>query len=394
MTPSPLSFPACLPKSKPCLLPMSALSESSLLVVDDIESNRDLLRRHLERQGYRHIVLAENGRQAIELLLTRSFDLIFLDIMMPVMNGFQVLEYVKDSDRLREIPVIAISALDEMASIARCIEMGAEDYLTKPFEHILLKARTLACLEKKRLRDAEHQYRRELEEKNRLLEEKRKQLEEANRQLEEKRIALERLNVQLEEMSRIDGLTGVSNRAYFEEILQREWRTSARNRESFAVIMFDIDFFKQFNDAYGHPVGDECLRQVALITRTLVNRPRDLVARYGGEEFVIVLPDTDVQGAMHIATHLCQSIAALRIPHAYSQVAPFVTVSAGIAAAIATSTLAPSVLVSQADKALYHAKREGRNCVKIWEDCLKTQAMLGAEASFLGKDSLVSSEGT
>lgn len=139
-----------------------AVQRGSLLVVDDNEMNRDMLSRYLERQGHT-VILAENGRHALEAMKTHSFDLILLDIMMPEMNGFQVLQYLKDHDAWRDLPVIMISALDEMESVVRCIEMGAEDYLPKPFDPVLLRARVGACLEKKRLRDIERLYAKSME---------------------------------------------------------------------------------------------------------------------------------------------------------------------------------------------------------------------------------------
>jgi DNA-binding response OmpR family regulator len=132
-----------------------------VLVVDDNEMNRDVLSRHLERQGHA-VAMAENGRQALEMIKTHSFDLVLLDIMMPEMDGYQVLERLKSDDTWRDIPVIMISALDEIDSVVRCIEMGAEDYLPKPFDPVLLRARTSACLEKKRLRDQEVEYLRQV----------------------------------------------------------------------------------------------------------------------------------------------------------------------------------------------------------------------------------------
>jgi signal transduction histidine kinase len=128
-----------------------------LLIVDDNETNRDLLTRHLQRQGH-HVTVAENGRQALEVIQTRTFDLVLLDIMMPEMNGYQVLQYLKNHEIWRNVPVIMISALGEMDSVVRCIEMGAEDYLPKPFDPVLLRARIGACLEKKRLQDREKEH--------------------------------------------------------------------------------------------------------------------------------------------------------------------------------------------------------------------------------------------
>jgi adenylate cyclase len=133
-----------------------------ILVVDDNEMNRDLLSRRLQRQGHR-VVMAENGKQAIEHLQTQPFDLVLLDVMMPEMNGYQVLEHLKVDPALRHIPVIMISALNDLESVVRCIQLGAEDYLFKPFEPVLLKARIGACLEKKRLRDQEQAFLRQIQ---------------------------------------------------------------------------------------------------------------------------------------------------------------------------------------------------------------------------------------
>jgi phosphoserine phosphatase RsbU/P len=133
-----------------------------LLLVDDNEMNRDMLSRRLKRLGHT-VAMAEDGRQALDLLHLTSFDLVLLDVMMPAMNGYEVLEYLKNDDQLRHLPVIMISALTEMESVVRCIELGAEDYLPKPFDPVLLKARVDASLEKKRLRDKEHLYTRSLE---------------------------------------------------------------------------------------------------------------------------------------------------------------------------------------------------------------------------------------
>lgn len=138
------------------------LDQAAVLVVDDIEANRDLLGRRLKRHGYT-VTVAEDGAQALELMQTQPFDLVLLDIMMPKMNGYQVLEQLKADSALRHIPVIMISAVDDLDSVVKCIELGAEDYLTKPFNPVLLKARISACLEKKRLRDQEQAFLKQLQ---------------------------------------------------------------------------------------------------------------------------------------------------------------------------------------------------------------------------------------
>lgn len=136
--------------------------QGAVLIVDDVEANRDLLGRRLQRQGHQ-VVMAENGRKALELLKEKAFDLVLLDVMMPEMNGYEVLEALKADLSLRHIPVVMISALDDMDSVVRCIELGAEDYLFKPFNPTLLKARISACLEKKRLRDQEQAYLKQIQ---------------------------------------------------------------------------------------------------------------------------------------------------------------------------------------------------------------------------------------
>jgi adenylate cyclase len=150
------------------------IQSSSVLVVDDIEMNRDMLCALLEADGHKATV-AENGRLALEAIKSNPYDLILLDVMMPEMNGYQVLEHLKSDHGLRDIPVIVLSALDEIGSVVRCIELGAEDYLPKPFDPVLLRARIGACLEKKRLRDQEVRLRNELEEWNKRLEERVKE---------------------------------------------------------------------------------------------------------------------------------------------------------------------------------------------------------------------------
>lgn len=170
--------------------------QSSVLVVDDVEANRDLLSRRLQRQGH-HVVLAENGKQAIEMVQTQEFDLILCDIMMPEMNGYQVLEYLKADPKFRYIPVIIVSAMSELDSIVRCIELGAEDYLLKPFNPTILRARVNACLEKKRLRDQEQAYFRQLQREREIVEERTNQLAQANAEIVELNRRLQAENLRL-----------------------------------------------------------------------------------------------------------------------------------------------------------------------------------------------------
>lgn len=168
----------------------------------------------------------------------------------------------------------------------------------------------------------------------------------------------------LARMSYIDGLTSIANRRRFDEYLEGEWKRNLREGCPLALILLDLDYFKQFNDHYGHGAGDECLIQIAQALAHSVNRSSDLVARYGGEEFVVLLPGTDFSGAMKVASRIQKNIYALDIKHEYSEVAPMVTVSIGTAMTIPDGTLTPQTFTHEADKQLYAAKQAGRNQIK------------------------------
>ncbi len=179
---------------------------------------------------------------------------------------------------------------------------------------------------------------------------------------------LEEANQRLQRLLSIDGLTGIANRRQLDETLEMEWRRAYRSGTVLAVAMFDIDEFKRFNDAYGHQRGDDCLRQVAGALREGLHRAGDLVARYGGEEFVAVLPGTEIPGGLHYVEGVRAAVERMAIPHDNSPVAPVVTISAGVAAAWPRQGGSPEDLIEKADRALYLAKRAGRNRVQIAGD--------------------------
>ncbi len=169
----------------------------------------------------------------------------------------------------------------------------------------------------------------------------------------------------LRRASAVDGLTGLANRHSFEEFMDREWRRAVRDQKSFSLIMADIDHFKAFNDNYGHQGGDECLKRVARVIAEEVKRPADLAARYGGEEFMLVLPDTELNGALEMAERLRKNVEVLAVPHAYSATAPVVTISVGVATLVPSREMPSSHLVKLVDTALYSAKHAGRNLVRV-----------------------------
>ncbi len=180
------------------------------------------------------------------------------------------------------------------------------------------------------------------------------------KQAEEK---LTELNEALKQMALIDGLTQIANRRNFDNTIEKEWKRLARDKKPLALLLADIDFFKKYNDHYGHQAGDDCLRQVGRALAGTALRPADLVARYGGEEFVILLPEIDLQGALCVGQRVIEAIQQLDIEHADSSVASMVTISLGAATLIPDSNNTPAQLIELADQALYQSKKTGRNRV-------------------------------
>ena len=179
---------------------------------------------------------------------------------------------------------------------------------------------------------------------------------------------LESLKRQLEEYSYQDSLTGIANRRLFEELFQREWLSAIREQHDFSMIMLDIDYFKAYNDAYGHLQGDQCLLQIAQIIQQALTRPRDVVARFGGEEFVIILPDTTQKAALIIAERIQDNLKKANIPHKASTIAQYVTVSMGLKTAKIQEFEDRVSFLSEIDQALYQAKHAGRNCFHVVSD--------------------------
>jgi len=205
----------------------------------------------------------------------------------------------------------------------------------------------------------------------RQLQRAKKFAEAAKIELEKTNQKLAKANRELEKLTFIDGLTGVSNRRHFDQVLDNEWRRALRNQNPLSLIMIDIDHFKRYNDHYGHQEGDECLKKVAKTLSRMAKRPGDLVARYGGEEFAIILSDTISKSALKLAEETKEAVLSLKIPHSTSQVCENVTVSLGLTSLTPDSDLSPQNLIKAADRALYKAKNEGRNQVQIFDNMVK-----------------------
>jgi len=291
-----------------------------VLIVDDTPANIQILADAL-RDAYR-VKVATNGPTALELASREDRpDLVLLDVMMPGMDGYEVMRRLKASDLTRNVPVMFITAKNEPGDEELGFELGAVDYVAKPFHVPVVKARVRTHIDLKRKSDL------------------------------------------LESLARLDGLTRIPNHRTFQDTLQHEWLRGRRFGWRLAVIMADVDCFKQYNDNYGHGAGDECLRQVAAALGDAIRRPADFLARYGGEEFVALLPQTDVDGARQTAERMRAGVEAEAIRHEFSSVAPVITVSLGFASEVPTDDTTPAAVVDAADRALYRAKRGGRNRV-------------------------------
>ena len=295
--------------------------QQNVLIVDDEPVNIKILGQLLASDC--RVRTAVSGKKALEIARSDDRpDLILLDIMMPDMDGYEVCRQLKNDSRSNDIPVIFITAMDAAEEEAKGLELGAVDYIVKPFNLPIVKARV----------------------RNQLLLKKRTDL--------------------LEQLISIDGLTEVPNRRFFDQNFSQEWRRAIRQKQPISLIMLDVDHFKDFNDHYGHSRGDDCLREVARALSGQLRRSGDFVARYGGEEFAVVLPDTNLDAAQIMAERLRSGVETLSIEHGYSSVSDVMTASVGVATALPRQDSQPSELLELADDLLYQAKHAGRNQIK------------------------------
>lgn len=311
----------------------------NLLIVDDQPDNLPALATVLREQGY-VVRKALSGAAALESAHRQRPDLILLDLTLRQMDGYELCSRLKTAMITREVPVIFLSGLGDAADKVKAFAVGADDYMTKPFqvEEMLVRVRQQLTLQWQR-----QQLQQEIQ--------KRKQIEEALRQA----------NLELQRLVNLDGLTQVANRRCFDEALHREWKRLRRERSPVSLILGDVDCFKAYNDYYGHPMGDRCLKRIAQAIAQNSRRPADVVARYGGEEFAVILPNTLIEGAICVAQHIQATVAKLAIPHAKSSVCDRVSLSLGIACAFPTEETTPEGLIVAADQALYIAKASGRD---------------------------------
>lgn len=306
-------------EARPSPTSMSAQSKKPLvLLVDDVATNLDVLLEQLSQENI-DIRIALSGEEGLHLARSLKPDLILLDVMMPGMDGYEVCRLLKQDSTLTNIPVVFLTAHDEEIEVERGFALGAVDYIHKPFSLPILKARVRSHL------------------------------------------ALKLKSDLLEELASTDGLTQVANRRRFDETLAYEWERAQRGHHPLSLIMVDVDHFKHYNDHFGHSAGDQCLQSVAKALSNALHRPGDLLARFGGEEFAVLLPDTELNGAIQFAEKLRRSVSELNL-QAPPRGADRVSISLGVAC-ILPEHLNAAQLLAAADAQLYQAKREGRNRV-------------------------------
>lgn len=291
-----------------------------LLVVDDQPMNLQVMNAILSPEY--EVLAVTSGDKAIELCKKTLPDLILMDVIMPQKNGWEVCKELKADPELAGIPVIFVTGLETEKEEDSCWLAGGVDFIQKPVNPTTLKHRVRAHLTLKFQSDL------------------------------------------LRNMAYVDGLTGVYNRRYFNEAYDRELRQVSRSRRELAVALIDIDYFKKFNDAYGHLEGDDCLRCVAESLRSVMRRPNDIFARYGGEEFACILPETSSAGAQNLINKMLLAVQQLQIEHKESPHG-IVTVSIGVACVDAQKVREIPKLLAIADERLYAAKQEGRNRIAI-----------------------------
>ncbi|RMD99471.1 MAG: diguanylate cyclase [Calditrichaeota bacterium] len=303
-----------------------------ILVVDDVPANVQLLTTYLKAVGYQ-VIPARDGEETLALIRDSKPDLILLDVMMPKINGYEVCKRIKSDEATQYIPVIMVTALNDIEDKIKGQEAGADDFISKPFNKLELLTRVKSLLRIKYLHD----------------------------QLAEKIAELEIAKERLRQLAITDGLTGLYNHRYFKEFLMRELDRARRHRLNVSIVMIDIDHFKHYNDTHGHQAGDELLAQIARLFKDNI-RKIDLAARYGGEEFVLILLETNKQSASVVAEKIRHLVEAFPFAHEQTQPMGRITVSMGVASFPQDASDFDN-LVRTADRRLYLAKQRGRNQV-------------------------------
>ncbi len=316
----------------------------TVLLIDDQPMVAEAVRLALSGEADIDFHYCANPNKAMKIANRIKPTIILQDLIMPEINGLMMVKFFRVNQQTADVPIIILSSREESDTKREAFAAGVNDYLVKLPDKIELIAR---------IRSHSQAYINQ------------KQKEEAFLALQESQRQLHEANVALEKLSSLDGLTNIANRRKFDYTLRQEWNRAMRNSSSISLIMLDIDFFKLYNDAYGHQGGDETLKAIACILKDMENRPGDLASRYGGEEFALILPETVLSGAAEIAYAVLDRVRAKRIRHKSSSICDILTVSIGVAIMTPPRDSQPDILIAAADKVLYQAKNNGRNQVVI-----------------------------
>ena len=315
-----------------------------ILLVEDSATLRHAMCQYIREAGHEPLV-AHSGEEALQLLEDTAVDLIIMDVEMPGLDGFETTRLIREWLGEHWVPIMFLTGKSEDDSYREGIEAGGDDYLIKPISPVIIKAKIRAMVRIAEMRDQ-----------------------------------LNQLNAELAALSQLDSLTQTLNRRTFNEQAEHEWLLAQRHQSPTSVLMIDVDHFKLYNDHYGHPAGDECLKKVTQAMKSCLHRPSDLLGRYGGEEFIALLPNTDSAGAERVAQCINQKVRALQLGHKFSPVAPVVTVSVGGATCTYTTGHTLEDVIKGADRALYKAKNRGRDSYQE-EDLASHKTLLIAARS-------------
>jgi len=311
-----------------------------VLLVDDQPIVGEAVRRALAGHSGVNFHYCSDPAEAITVAHAIKPTVILQDLVMPGVEGLALVRQYRADSRTRNIPIIVLSSKEEAAVKSEAFMAGANDYLVKLPDAIELIAR---------IRYHSKAYLNQI------------QRDEAYQALHQSQRKLVEINIELQRLTMIDGLTGLSNRRYFDEFLAMQWKLAIRDQKPISLLMIDVDDFKGYNDTYGHLAGDEVLKLVAATIQESFRRPTDVTARFGGEEFVVILPSTPQAALRLLGDRLCRQVENLNLPHADSTVGKWVTVSIGGTSTIPRSSEPFLPFIQDADEALYEAKRAGKN---------------------------------
>ena len=320
------------------------------------ETEKSLVQGILQKGGYDDFIFCSNPKELEEKLQLNDHistdtllpDLFIIDLSID-RDAIKICSDLKEHILYKDIPFIALSDSSTQETFQMAFAFGAADFIVKPIRSYEFLSRIRSSLKMKHEIDRRKSRERELLE--------------VTRQLTD-------LNTVLNRLSLIDSLTGVPNRRCFDQSLNQELHICKRQKSSLSLLLLDVDYFKFYNDTYGHQEGDECLTSVARSISSCLRRPTDLTARYGGEEFAIILPGTDLEGAKFVAEKIRHAIKISAIPHSSSEVSDLLTVSIGVVTRSPENDSDSQTLIAAADAALYKAKENGRNCIVVASDLI------------------------